>query len=375
MLQRMQDRGQSPVVQLYMESQTLPNAPSRNLIIEIPGTAAASASPDQPEEYVVVGGHSDSWDVANGAMDDGGGIIASWEAARIITALGLQPLRTLRFVMWVNEENGLAGGNAYAADYNATLNHTSIAIESDEGAFSPYQLVFSGHQAAYNQLTLLAPLLEPLGAASVAFVSGAPGADISPTCAQGVPCAGLEVRDPRSTGYPNNPCRAFFDPSVEANAPKTTGQISDGYFWYHHTASDTIDRMDPNQLQAVAATLAVWAVTIGNLPALLPRNGDVPPLPDNTPGTGKLPTGVIVGIACGGVAVVALAVALFIFGRSRRWCARNRYHYRLPNADPGSGGGRYDMSEKQRRLTLVEQLGGAYTRDESFVPGAVPMYH
>jgi hypothetical protein len=99
--------------------------------------------------------------------DDGGGAFAAWHAVRLLQRLGVKPARTIRAVLWTNEENGAAGGKGYARDYAATLNFTSLAIEADEGPFTPFQLAFSGHPAAQRQLQVLAPLLAPIGAGNV----------------------------------------------------------------------------------------------------------------------------------------------------------------------------------------------------------------
>ena len=191
MLQRMQDRGQQPTVSMYMEAQRCGvngMAPSRNLFIDLPGVSL-------PNEFVIVSGHIDSWDLATGAMDDGGGALASWHAVRTIAMLGLRPARTIRAILWTNEENGAAGGSAYAQELNATLPFTSIAIESDEGPFTPYQLAAAAHPAAIRQLTLLGALLAPIGAGNVSSPGG--GVDIGPMCALGVSgawrCGGAEL--------------------------------------------------------------------------------------------------------------------------------------------------------------------------------------
>lgn len=260
MLCRLQSYGMTPEVALYSEARQVNDSLSRNIILEVPGA-------ELPDEYVVIGGHSDSWDNAAGAMDDGGGSFASWEALRLITALGIKPKRTIRAVFWVNEENGARGGAAYASGFAATLPNTSIAIECDEGAFQPFGLIFSGYPSAVNQVTLLGRLLARIGAGNVTAYPGATGTDVAATCATGVPCGGLVVEDPRIGSASNNPCVPY---NVDA-ASDSPFQISNGYFWYHHTAADTIERMDSGQLQAAAAALAVWAVSIANLPTLLPR--------------------------------------------------------------------------------------------------------
>lgn len=305
-------RGQPVVLAMYMEAATLAPAPSRNLLIDLPGSA-------KPDEYVIISGHMDSWDVAEGAMDDGGGAFGAWHAVRLLATLGIAPQRTIRAVLWTNEENGAAGGRSYAVDYAATLNATSLAIESDEGSFTPYQLGFSGHPAALLQLQVLAELLGPLGAGNVSSPGG--GTDIGPMCDLGVPCAGLEVLDPRLSDLPNNPCRGY----SAYRGGGTTNQIADGYFWYHHTAGDTVDKLDPQQLNLVAAALATWALGVSELPALLPRSGDVPALPSSGGGG---PAGGGAGAIAGGVAgacAVVVAAALWAFrGRlSRRpWGGR-----------------------------------------------------
>ncbi|MCX5759912.1 MAG: M20/M25/M40 family metallo-hydrolase, partial [Gemmatimonadetes bacterium] len=122
MMHRMQDRGHKIVVTLRMEAQTLPDSPSRNAMGELRGR-------EKPLEIVAIGGHSDSWDVGTGAMDDAGGIVVAWEAVNLLKRLGLTPRRTIRVVGWVNEENGTRGGLAYR-DAHQNEPH-SLAIESD----------------------------------------------------------------------------------------------------------------------------------------------------------------------------------------------------------------------------------------------------
>lgn len=143
-----------------MESHFEADAPSMNVLIDLPGS-------ELPNEYVVIGGHGDSWDVAEGAMDDGGGAFAGWHAVRMLSILGIKPRRTVRAVVWTNEENGGAGGTQYALQAAATLNATSIAIENDEGAFAPFALSISGHPGAVMQARALAPLLARIGAGNV----------------------------------------------------------------------------------------------------------------------------------------------------------------------------------------------------------------
>ncbi len=231
LLQRLQDRGQQPRLWLYMEAQTLPDVPSRNVVAELVGR-------ERPEEIVVVGGHLDSWDVGQGAMDDAGGCVAAWEAVRLLKRLGLRPRRTIRVVLWTNEENGLRGALAYRDRYRDELDRHVLAIESDAGVFRPEGFGFTGSTEALSLVRAVARLLQPIGADRV--WEGGGGADISPLMREGVPGMGLRVDGSR-------------------------------YFWYHHTDADTIDKLDPHELNLCIAALAVMAYVIADLPDPLPR--------------------------------------------------------------------------------------------------------
>ena len=229
MLRRMQERGQIPRVRLRMEAQTLPDAPSRNVVAEIRGR-------ELPDEVIVIGGHIDSWDVAPGAMDDAGGCVAAWEAIRLMKVLGLRPRRTVRVVLWTNEENGLRGATAYRDAHRAELPNHVLAIESDAGVFAPRGFGFTGPDAAFAVVREVGRLLAPIGADSI--TRGGGGADIGPIMALGVPGMGLTVEGSR-------------------------------YFWYHHTAADTPDKLDPADVgKSVAA--AVMAYVIAEMPERIP---------------------------------------------------------------------------------------------------------
>ncbi len=231
MMQRMQDRGQPLRVQLMMEAQTLPDVPSRNVIAEIVGW-------EKPEEVVVLGGHIDSWDVGQGAMDDGGGSVAAWEAVRLIKALGLRPRRTIRVVLWTNEENGLRGGTAYRDAHRDEIDDHVLAIESDGGVFKPRGYGFGGTQEAYAVIQEIGKLLERIEAGAI--TRGGGGADIAPLMRLDVPGMGLSVHGEK-------------------------------YFWYHHSPADTIDKLDPHAFNLSVATLAVMAYVVADMPERLPR--------------------------------------------------------------------------------------------------------
>jgi carboxypeptidase Q len=129
-LQRMNDRGDHSRLLLKMEAKFLPDAESANVIAELKGS-------EKPDEVVLISGHFDSWDVGQGAHDDGGGCIVVWETVRLLKELGLKPRRTIRVVLWTNEENGLRGGNAYRDAHRTEIAKHILAIESDSGVYRP----------------------------------------------------------------------------------------------------------------------------------------------------------------------------------------------------------------------------------------------
>jgi carboxypeptidase Q len=231
MIHRMADRGEKVRVLLKMEARTLPDAPSRNVMGEVVGR-------ERPDEVVVLGGHIDSWDVGQGAMDDGGGVVAAWEAVRLIQKLGLQPRRTIRAVGWTNEENGLRGGNGYRDAHRSEVDKHVLAIESDAGVFKPLGFGFTGSDQAFAIIQEIGKLLDPIGAGQI--TRGGGGADIGPIMQFGVPGAGLNVDGTR-------------------------------YFWYHHSEADTLDKLDPHDVALCVATMAILAYVVADLPAPLPR--------------------------------------------------------------------------------------------------------
>src|SRR6267154_4272888 len=151
-IQRLVDRGSRVVVRLKMEAHAEPDVESANVIGEIRGR-------EKPDEIVVVSGHLDSWDVGAGATDDGGGCVVSWEALRIMKKLNMRPRRTVRVVLWTNEENGGRGGLAYRAQHRAELARHVLMMESDGGVFRPNGFGFSGSDTARETVRTNATLL------------------------------------------------------------------------------------------------------------------------------------------------------------------------------------------------------------------------
>lgn len=231
MMQRMQDRGQRIEIRLMMNDYWLPDADSRNVVAEIVGS-------EFPEEVIVFGGHIDSWDVGTGAMDDAGGCVAAWEALRLMKKLGLQPKRTIRVVMWTNEENGMRGGNAYRDAHMDELKDHILAIESDGGVFKPKGFAFSGSDAAFDTITQIGKLLDRIDSGLI--TKGGGGADIGPIMREGVPGMGLRVE-------------------------------GDRYFWYHHTKADYVDKLDPDEVARSVATMAVMAYVVADMEQRLSR--------------------------------------------------------------------------------------------------------
>ena len=222
MFARMQARGQKMEIELYLEAHTLPDVQSRNLILEVPGSK-------YPDEFVVLGGHTDSWDIADGAMDDGGGAFVAWEALRLIHTLGLRPDRTIRAVLWTNEENGARGGQAYANDHISELDKHSIALESDVGTFTPHGLSFAGSDEARKIVTAIGKqLLSGIGSGNVSGVGV--GEDAYYLLERGVPSGSLYTVDVRQGDDSNNPCAPFSQAPYPQFNENNFGKS--GYFWY-----------------------------------------------------------------------------------------------------------------------------------------------
>ncbi|MGN8226639.1 M28 family metallopeptidase [Gracilimonas sp. BCB1] len=233
LIQRLYDRGEKIEINLNIQAETFPDTESRNVIAEVKGT-------EFPDEIIVMGGHIDSWDVGQGVMDDGGGCIAAWEAVRLMNELGIKPKRTIRVVLWTNEENGLRGAEEYhrwvKEDEKSLENHV-LAIESDAGVFDPIGFGFTGSERAYEILSEIGTTLDPIESGKVN--KGGGGADIGPLMRDGVPGMGLVVDGSR-------------------------------YFWYHHTAADTMDKLDKEDFNECAATMAVFAYAVADIEEKLP---------------------------------------------------------------------------------------------------------
>jgi hypothetical protein len=225
LVHRLLAKGERVRMHLVLTPKTLPDVPSANVIAEIKGS-------EKPEEVVLIGGHLDSWDLGTGAIDDGSGVAMVMETLRVLKELGIRPKRTIRGVLFMNEENGLRGGHAYfdEAAKNEALRHHVAVIETDAGAAPPVGFI----------TTLDGKELEAMRARTKVLARIAPmylqsskhtGADTSPLTDAGVPGFGL-VPDPRH------------------------------YFDFHHTPADTLDKVDPKALAQNTASLAALAYVI-----------------------------------------------------------------------------------------------------------------
>ena len=230
-LQRMQNRGTRVVVRLKMEAHVLPDVQSANVIGEIRGR-------ERPDEVVVLGGHFDSWDVGTGSTDDGGGCVVTWEALRLMKKLGLKPRRTVRVVLFTNEENGLRGGQAYLDAYREQLANHVMMLESDGGVFRPTGFGFTGSDAARATIEQIGTLLAGIDAHRIG--PGGGGADIGPSVREG---------------------------QIPAMSPMVEGN----YFLIPHTPADTVDKIDPMDMARNAAAIAVMAYVVADMPERLAR--------------------------------------------------------------------------------------------------------
>jgi carboxypeptidase Q len=214
-LSKLLAKGTPVRIQLKLSAQMLDDVESANVVGELRGT-------EKPNEVIVMGGHLDSWDIGQGAQDDGAGCVQSIEALRILKKLELKPKRTIRAVMFMNEENGLRGGIGYAAKDRPGEKHIA-ALESDEGGFMPRGFGIAD-TAAYKRMSPWAPLLASFGADRIELGGGA--ADISPLAQKGVPLIALSVYTER-------------------------------YFDAHHSENDNLGAVNERELALGAAAMAI----------------------------------------------------------------------------------------------------------------------
>jgi hypothetical protein len=210
-------------VHLKLTPQTFPDVESANVVGEITGS-------EKPNEIIVAGGHLDAWDKGQGAHDDGGGCMQAIEVVNLLKKMGVKPKRTIRAVMFMNEENGVRGGKAYPVAAERNGEKHIAALESDAGSHTPRGFNVKGDSILLQKVLRWKPLFEMLDAGKINI--GYAGVDIDPLVATGVPGFGL-VPD------------------------------SHRYFDYHHSDNDTFDKVHPREIEmgAIVEALLSWLIS------------------------------------------------------------------------------------------------------------------
>jgi len=232
LMRRLAQRGPL-AMKLVLTPQTLPDADSYNVIADLPGT-------DKPDEIVIVSGHLDSWDLATGAHDDAAGVASAMAVLDTLKKLDFRPRRTIRMIAWMNEENGTRGARGYLAAEQANADKHIGAIESDNGVGRPFGLRASVPATSSKLFAPLQAVLQPIGAGVFQRLDALSTGDLS----------GLE-----RAGVPS------FAPLVDTSS----------YFSYHHTAADTLDKVDPDHLRRNVALMATTAWYLANIEGAIGR--------------------------------------------------------------------------------------------------------
>ncbi|CAH2979585.1 unnamed protein product [Chilo suppressalis] len=231
LIRRLYDKGEKVVLNIKMFS-TYDTQISRNTLIDYKGT-------ENPEKLVIVSGHIDSWDVGQGAMDDGGGLFISWAVPVILKRLNLKPKRTIRSIFWTAEELGLVGAYAYEEKHRNESHNINFIMESDEGTFAPLGLAVAGNKEARCIVAEILKLFTSINASTL-VEDDSPGSDISVIIKTGVPGASLHNDNGK-------------------------------YFWFHHTEGDMMNVEDEHELDLGAAFWTAVAYIIADISTDIPR--------------------------------------------------------------------------------------------------------
>jgi carboxypeptidase Q len=238
LLGRLYNKGQKIVLSLTLQNQRLGNITTRNSIGDLPGSSI-------PHEFMLVSGHVDSWDVGQGALDDGYGVILSMLVPDVLQSLKLSPKRTLRTIIWSAEEISQVplGAQQYLEEHETELRNYSMYLEADSGIFNAKGLIFNGSGEASCIVSQILKLLEPQIIEKIRLVTSFPElkTDIVPLM--------------KATGVPG----AILD---------TDG---DKYFWYHHSNADTVTSLNPRDLDVCLAMMTSLSYVLADLSVLLPR--------------------------------------------------------------------------------------------------------
>ncbi|KAM7305316.1 hypothetical protein ISCGN_015213 [Ixodes scapularis] len=219
-------------IRLIMNAKNLAQSTSRNTIAELRGSTS-------PDEVVLVSGHLDSWDVGQGAMDDGGGAFISWRALSVLRSLDLRPRRTLRSVLWTGEEEGNFGARAYYDRHQSEAPNMNIVMESDQGTFKPLGLMLASSNPTAR--CMVKHVVDLMGAINATWLTlGESGSDVEQWVQQGVPGGYLATAD-------------------------------DMYYYFHHSEGDTMTVEDPVNLDLCTAFWAAVSFVFADLSERLPR--------------------------------------------------------------------------------------------------------
>uniref|UniRef100_A0A2A4IU93 Carboxypeptidase Q n=2 Tax=Heliothis virescens TaxID=7102 RepID=A0A2A4IU93_HELVI len=231
LITRIYNRGEKVVLHILMNS-SLETKISRNTLIDLKGSK-------DPEKLVIVSGHIDSWDVGQGAMDDGGGLFISWAAPVILKRLNLIPKRTVRAIFWTAEELGLVGAYAYEKAHRNESHNINFIMESDEGTFAPLGLAVAGTEKTLCIVAEVLKLFQSINASTL-VEEDSPGSDIALFTGNGIPGASLHNDNSK-------------------------------YFWFHHTEGDTMNVESPEELDLGAAFWTAVAYIIADISVDIPR--------------------------------------------------------------------------------------------------------
>jgi len=212
---------------LKLTPQTLPDVQSANVVAEIKGR-------ELPDEIILIGAHLDSWDLGTGAVDNGSGVAMVMETMRLLKTMNIRPRRTVRAVLFMNEENGLKGARGYFEAHKSEIANHVATIEADSGAAMPLGFTTNLNDSQRESLAPLVASLSKVNASALTY-SASTGADTSPLTGAGVRGFGLRPENSK-------------------------------YFHYHHTPADTLDKIDPKELAACSAAVAGLTYTLAEMP-------------------------------------------------------------------------------------------------------------
>ncbi|HEX6792130.1 MAG TPA: M20/M25/M40 family metallo-hydrolase [Candidatus Krumholzibacteria bacterium] len=254
---------------------------ARGGVIAVHNVIADIRGSEHPDELVIVGAHLDSWDFAHGATDNAAGCAAVMEAARLLVASGVQPKRTIRFVLWTGEEQGLLGSSAYVAAHPELLGKTSVVFNLDAGTNPISGLVATEglrdeFEQAFAGVTALGQPFELRTVAALTLPADCCSQSVNPATGTCTGTSDACALPPDQSGCPSDHV-AFLRAGVPAFMFEQKGSAD--YAHTHHTAHDTVDALDAKGIEHSAVVLALAALGVADLPGLLARDGLIASIP------------------------------------------------------------------------------------------------